>query len=486
MNGVEFLARAREIDDYCIRILVTAYGDVDILGAAVNDGRIDNYVPKPWEPEKMQLVIRRAIEVYSIDRERRAALKDLSILNHTATNLYKELNLERLGQLVLSIVRRELHFDGVSLALFDRHGEELTWLGMAPDDDVAERIRRIRLSRRTAPRFFEMVLTGITETLELANLADLEGPVRDWLAEVSADEILVAPLNGRSGVIGFLAVDHRCGSGSFVAEDLWMIEGLRTQVAISIDNAHLVDQLRSSREAVKRADRLGTLGTLAAGLAHEINNPLVAVRTFLSLAPKKRHEDDEEFWGSYHELTVSELERIQGLVATMSQLSRGGLDNIVAGEVDLASLAGKISTLTQVEAREAGVELRATFADNVLPVHGVKDHLHQAVLNLVCNAIQATPAGGEVCIHVSVDRDHPRDLMCVTVTDTGVGISPELAEKIFDPFFTTKGPDEGTGLGLMIAHQIVADHGGAIEVRSQVDEGSSFKVKLPVKGAAGR
>lgn len=93
---------------------------------------------------------------------------------------------------------------------------------------------------------------------------------------------------------------------------------------------------------------------------------------------------------------------------------------------------------------------------------------------------------GLVKVEVEPDRDHPRDVMWMTVSDSGSGIPQEHVEQIFDPFFTTKSPDQGTGLGLMITHQIVADHGGAIEVRNVPEAGAQFRIKLPVKGCASR
>ncbi len=486
MNGVEFLSKVRDIDDRCIRILVTAYGDVQILGDAINDGRIYRYVPKPWEPEDMTLTIRRAIEAYAIDRERAALLNELTLLNRLSHSLHRELDLDRLLCLVLDAAHRELEFDGVAVALLDRGNEQLAWMGLAPDDDVAAKIREITLSRNSCPRFFEGLREGLIQSLELADLADLEEPLRRWVTEVSADEVLVVPLIGENDIIGMLAVDQRSGSKRFGADDRTLLDGLATQVVVAIENARLVEALRSTREQVKRADRLGTLGTLAAGLAHEINNPLVSIHTFLSLAPEKRNQNDEEFWGEYHDLATAELDRIRGLVATMSRLARGGRNEMVPELVDLTVLAREAATLLRREASEGDINLRIEEAEDALPVYAVRDHMHQVVLNLLCNALHATPAGGEVCVEVGADRDHPRDVVCLTVTDTGVGIPADDLEQIFDPFFTTKEPDEGTGLGLMITHQIVADHGGAIEVRSEPGEGSSFRVKLPVKGVAAR
>ena len=247
---------------------------------------------------------------------------------------------------------------------------------------------------------------------------------------------------------------------------------------IAIQNARLVEDLRRSREQILRADRLGTLGTLAAGLAHEINNPLVSIHTFLSMAPQKRGEDDPEFWGDYHELATREVDRIRGLVDTMRRLGRGGSGPAPREAVDVCELALEVTTLLQREAGRADVTLRVEPQPGAPKLTAVRDHLQQVLLNLGLNAIHASSAGGEVRIRVGADPSG--EALCLEVSDDGAGISEEDLDRVFDPFFTTKGPDQGTGLGLMICHRLVSDHGGAIEVVSREGEGTTFRVRLPL------
>jgi len=114
---------------------------------------------------------------------------------------------------------------------------------------------------------------------------ELEAPIRGWVTEVAAEQIFVAPLTGKNGTIGALAVDNRRGGASFSSDDRALLEGLADHAVVAIENARMVEDLRRTREQIVRADRLGTLGTLAAGLAHEINNPLVSIHTFMSMAP---------------------------------------------------------------------------------------------------------------------------------------------------------------------------------------------------------
>jgi signal transduction histidine kinase/CheY-like chemotaxis protein len=478
-TGVEFLSRVRNLDPDSVRILVTAYGDVEILGNAINDGSIYRYIPKPWEPEDMRLTLRRAIETFALERERTALLQELSTINRLSRSLHQELDLERLVDLLLSSMHKDLGFDGGALLFFDSTGENLQWKGLFPSDaDLSERLRAIEFSRAGAENFLDGILRGQSQRLSMQEISQYEAPVQRWLTEVSADEILVVPLSGKRGAIGALAVDNRRGSRRFGAEDSGLLDGLGTQAVIALENARLVDELRRTRAQVQRADRLGTLGTLAAGLAHEINNPLVSINTFLNLAPEMREREDETFWTEYHALAQGELERIRGLVSTMSRL--GGTENAEAAAVrtpvSLAELVREGVRLVERQVSVARVNLKLDIAAHCPSVMGVREQLHQVVLNLLLNAVDATPEGGAVDLNVFAEPENPRAWAVIEVRDRGQGIAEGDLERIFDPFFTTKSPDGGSGLGLMIVHQIVAEHGGSVEV----SVGSTFRVRLPV------
>jgi signal transduction histidine kinase/CheY-like chemotaxis protein len=484
IEGVEFLRRVRELDPGVVRILVTAYGDAKILGDAINDGNIYRYLPKPWEPEDMRLTVRRAIESYALEAERATLLEELMILNRLSRTIHRDIDRGRLYETLLSALREELDFDGCALMLCDPDSVSLRFAAAEPNDEVAGRLREISFDERTAPIFLDALYKGDSQMLHGDEAAELETPVRAWLTEVSAEEIFVVPLIGKERVVGALAVDNRRGGQRLGADGRMLIEGLAMQAVIAIENAQLVDELRRSRAHVRRVDRLGTLGTLAAGLAHEINNPLVSLNTFLSLAPEKRETEDPSFWGEYHELACAELERIRGLVESMSRLGRGGPAAALAREaVNVADVTQQVVRLLHRETERAGVEVQLELAESLPEIEVVRDQIHQVVLNLTLNAIQASQAGGSIVI--SVDSDGPPAEptgIRIRFQDSGEGISEEDLERIFDPFFTTKDPDRGTGLGLMISHQIVADHGGSIEVESTLGEGATFHVRLPSRG----
>ncbi len=479
MSGVEFLARARALDEKTIRVLVTAYGDVDTLTHAINNGSIYRFVAKPWTPEEMRVTMRNAIERYALARERGALLNQLTLLGRISRSMNQQLALEPLLDLILNAVIDDLGFDAAGMLFFGSKEDVLTWSCVAPKyDGVSDSVSDLRISFRVAPQFVEALRAGEAQLLAMEDVLKLEGPVKRWVTEVAAEQILVTPLVGKNEVIGALVVDNRRGGNRFSADDRTLLGGLANHAVVAIENARMVEDLRRSREQIVRADRLGTLGTLAAGLAHEINNPLVSIHTFLSMAPEKRDEKDTEFWGEYHQLACSEVDRIRRLVDTMRRLGRGSEQSAPRVMVDPGEIVQEVSKLLVREADKAEVSLHVDRDPDVPKIVGIRDHLQQVFMNLLLNAIHASPRGGSVSSRIF--RDRSGEAACIEIADTGPGISDENLERIFDPFFTTKGPDQGTGLGLMICHRLVADHGGEIEVTSRPEQGATFFVRLPV------
>lgn len=479
MSGTEFLAQVAHLDPKTVRIMVTAYGDAETLGEAINSGSIYQYIPKPWIPEDVRGILLRAVENYALDRERDQLVRELGLLNRVSGCLARELDLERLLDLVLGTLVEEMHYDSAGLLFFNSATRGLSWARTAPGNSAPDHVlRSLQITAESAPQFFQDIADGRSQSLRSKDVTEYEGPVRTWVSEVAAEEIIVTPLHGKEGVIGALTIDNRRGGTPFTADDRTLLEGLANQAAIAIENAWLVEDLRRSRAHVRRADRLGTLGTLAAGLAHEINNPLVSINTFLSLAPEKRHDDDDEFWGDYYALACQEVQRIRGLVDTMRRLGQSDGGSAPRETVDVPAIVNEVVMLLHREADLGRVNLHADCDPETPKIVAVRDQIHQIVLNLVLNAIAATPANGEVCVQTrTVGMDDGMELL---VTDSGPGIPDEYLDQIFDPFFSTKGPDMGSGLGLMVCHRIVTEHEGTIEVRSGAEGGASFSVKLPV------
>ncbi len=487
MTGVEFLSAVHEFDESTIRILVTAYGDVATLESAINNGSIYRFVPKPWSPEDMRVTLRNGIERFALARERTELLRELTLLNRISKSMNQQLAIVPLLDLLLDSVIDDLGYDAAGILFFEKRGSALSWGRLAPRDSAANQsLAALTIEVDRAPRFIQALREGDSQTLLMDQALDLEAPIRSWVTEVAAEQIFVAPLMGKNGVIGALAVDNRRGGACFSADDRALLEGLADHAVVAIENARMVDDLRRTREQIVRADRLGTLGTLAAGLAHEINNPLVSIHTFMSMAPDKRADSDGEFWGGYYELACQEVERIRRLVDTMRRLGRGSSatngEAVPREAVDAGGLLGEVVRLLDREAGKAEVQLRVEVDPELPKIVAIRDHIQQIFMNILLNAIHASPKGGEVVTRAFPDGD--ADAVCFEVTDAGCGISEADLERIFDPFFTTKAPDQGTGLGLMICHRLVTDHRGEIEVTSTPGVGSTFLVRLPCSVSA--
>ncbi|MCP5056318.1 MAG: response regulator [bacterium] len=484
MSGVDFLGRVSEIAPDTVRMLVTAYGSADTLAHAINDGSIYRYIAKPWQPDEMKVSLKRGVEHYVLSRDREALVRELHTIGEVAKTINRELSLDRLEDLLITSLTETLKYDGASLLSFDPLKERLRFERSGPmGAHSSEFLETHAITRENAPGFVDSLAEGEACFLGVGEALNFTTEVREWITEIAGD-LLVVPLLGKDELLGALAVDNRRGGAPFEDRDRRLLEDVAAQAGIAIQNARLVEDLRSTRQQVLRADRLGTLGTLSAGLAHEINNPLTSIHTFLSLAPAKRDEPDTEFWGDYHRLACSELERIRGLVATMARLGRQDGRAVERSTCDLAGIAGEVVTLVAPEADRREVSLVVNADPTTPKLTAVREQLHQLMLNLTLNAVHASPDGSSVKIRIGPGGPGgDPEGATLEVSDMGDGIADEDLERIFDPFFTTKGPDNGTGLGLMICHRIIAEHNGVIEVTSRPGEGACFRVRLPNRTA---
>jgi len=273
--------------------------------------------------------------------------------------------------------------------------------------------------------------------------------------------------------MGFLALGCRRGLTAFTAGDLDLLGTVADQASVALENARLYEEVQRSRDIISRAGRLSALGTLAAGIAHEIRNPLVSIQTFFQLAPQRLA--DEEFMTSFLRLAEAEVQRISNLINELLSFAKSPAANV--GEVDIEEVVERTITLLAPQARAHQVDLLRGTPAMLPPVLTDADQIMQVLINLVLNGIQATPPGGTVTVETRLIDDHNGRFCQIEIRDTGVGIAGDIREAIFNPFFTTK--DKGTGLGLPIAHRIVAESGGFLTVESVEGRGSQFFVHLP-------
>ena len=248
-----------------------------------------------------------------------------------------------------------------------------------------------------------------------------------------------------------------------------------------VDNGEVVGAIEVARDITKdidiqkvmmQQDKMASIGRLAAGVAHEINNPLTTILTSAMLIQEDTDPEDP----NYQELQTiaDEALRCRKIVSSLLDFARQSKP--VKKQHNLNEVVKESVVLTRKQAAFKDVTLEQQLAKDLPATNMDKDQLEQALINLILNAIEVTDHGGKVTISTKFVPE--TDTIKLEVCDTGEGISEENMARIFDPFFTTK--ESGTGLGLAITHGIIEQHGGTIEVKSKLGQGTNFTVEFPL------
>lgn len=238
-------------------------------------------------------------------------------------------------------------------------------------------------------------------------------------------------------------------------------------------------EIKQLEEKVRRSEKLAAIGKLAAGVAHEIRNPLSSIRGFAQYLKNalKDHPREQE----YAETMVSEVDRINRVVTDLLTFARPMEADLVP--TDVTELVERTVRLVQADARSRNIAIQMRLSD-LSKIALDANQMTQALLNLLLNSLQAVNAGGHIEVGAELDPSISR--LKIWVEDDGAGISGDQKEKIFDPFFTTR--EKGTGLGLAIVHKIVENHNGEIDLQSPPagkDRGCRFTISIPVKSYEG-
>ncbi|HKP88075.1 MAG TPA: ATP-binding protein [Blastocatellia bacterium] len=296
------------------------------------------------------------------------------------------------------------------------------------------------------------------------------------LASVGANIAYALKREGEITGLMIIAADPR----TLTSEKRAVLDVLAGQVAVEVEGCRLVEEkVRLERELSAR-ERLATLGQMAAQVAHEVKNPLSAIK---SIAQVMREEEALKDYDRDLELIVSEIDRLNRTVSQLLAFSRPSRAD--TRPVELREIVDSTVTLIAGEARDRGVDVRVESINDVTLTGAQAGALREALSNLVINAVQATESGGAVTIETGVEADKRAkqgldSQLVLTVTDTGPGIAEEAQQKVFEPFYSTK--SRGTGLGLAIVQRRTVELGGMVELTSPVinNHGTRFRVVVPI------
>jgi signal transduction histidine kinase/DNA-binding response OmpR family regulator len=341
------------------------------------------------------------------------------------------------------------------------------------------------------------------------NLADItQDPCYLPLPEYSAHgSLLCVPIKNGKQVIGVLSAESRTPN-YFTLDDQQLLQTLADQTIVTLENARLYQtkqeqlrRLKQSQAQLIQAEKMAALGRLGSSIAHEINNPLQAVQTCLTLIEEEVEEQRRpEKLEHYAGIARDEIERITTIIRRMRDFYRpvhrdqsqaSDLDSFYSMKpgdlqlIDLHTVLDNLLLLTNKHLQNTGITVKREWADHLPMIQGNPDYLKQVFLNLVLNANDAMAGqGGTLYVRTALDQaalhsNHPQPVLRIEFSDTGEGVPPEILPRLFEPLLTTK--EQGSGLGLFTSYKIIEAHQGQITAESQVGIGTTFTILFPIK-----
>jgi PAS domain S-box-containing protein len=438
MTGDELLTRVHDAS-HATRVLVTGFADLAAVIRAVNDGRIFAYVTKPWNPEELQIMVRKAAEHFRLAQElaqERTLLHDL--MDNTPDGIYFK--------------DRQLRFLRTNRA-FAR-----TLNSSTPNELVGRRLGEVigDPKAKSSEADERRVITQGLPVLDEVREFEREG-ITTWISETKA------PIRSASGeTIGLVGI----------ARDV--TERMTTEA-----------NLRRVEEQLRQSQKMEAIGQLAGGVAHDFNNVLSVILGYGEILLEEVPKDDPKH--ADLSVMVGAAQRAAALTRQLLAFSRRRV--VQPDVVDLNTTVWGVDKMLRRIIGE-DIDLRTRLASSPATVRADPTQLEQIILNLTVNARDAMPKGGTVEIEtssVALDEAHavqhvgvtPGTYVLLKVTDTGSGMDADTQKRIFEPFFTTKEVGRGTGLGLSTVYGIVQQCGGHIVLESEVGRGTKFFIYLP-------
>lgn len=424
-------------------------------------------------------------------------LERLDLLRQITRAIAEHQDLDSIFQVVVRSVEEQLPVDFSCLCRYDKLDQTLTVarIGirsseLALDLAMPERAR-IEIDDNGLSRCVKGML------VYEPNIAELDFPFPQRLARGGLGSIVAAPLQVESDIFGVLIV-ARVRPDGFVSGECEFVRQLSEHVALAAHQAHLYgalqrayDDLRQTQQAVMQQERLRTLGQMASGIAHDINNALTPATLYTETLLESEMGLSPEARG-YLEIILRAVDDIGHTVARLREFYRQQDPQAAQTPLALNILLKQAIDITRARwsdmpmQRGIVVQVRMEAADELPPILGIESEIREALVNLILNAVDALPEGGVVTLRTRVrsDVNEPDGgIALVEVVDDGVGMDDDTRRRCLEPFFTTKG-ERGTGLGLAMVYGIMQRHSGDIEIDSKVGAGTTIRLMFPAAKAA--
>lgn len=469
VDGFAVIAHAKRLQPDMAVLVMTGFGTVETAIRALRQG-VDGLILKPFEQgEELVQSVRQALADSQAKRDV-ARIQALRPLFNVIESLLAETQPDRLLELIVNAICGHLHC--ASAGYYQYYSGEpaprlLAGKGKvfvtSKDGEAAAMLREV-------------------DRLNSPLLVNASGPgdeaSRLRIANLGLGAAMFVPITQRSGR-SVLFAGRDASEPPFRQADLEMFLILTRQAVIAMENARLYAELRDyvrrveeSQQALLQAEKIASAGRLTATIAHEVNNPLQAVQNCLHLAG--REDLPAEKRKEYFEMARTELDNLMQTVQKTLEFYRPG--GLTAQRVRLGELLQRVLDLLSQQISERDVCVQTNIPADLPAVNVVASQIQQVFMNLILNALDAMPRGGNLRVKARPVKGGVE----IVFTDSGPGVPEESQGRIFEPFYSTK--EGGTGLGLTVSYNIVASHGGALELVPAREAGASFRIFLPVGG----
>lgn len=433
------------------------------------------------------------VENSRLRQEAEGRARNLELIHDVVQQVMGLTDVEKIAQIAAELMARNFAYELSVVALAD---EENLFRVVGIGGSAAEIVQRGLKDLDAAARggiTHRVFVTGESMLVNDVTLDPVYLPIPGWEA---GSEMCVALREG-GRTLGIIDVESR-QKNNFSSNDLLVLESLAGILANVIAHAgqyqklqSTVHQLQAAREELQeritaqrvaetrliQAAKLAAVGEMAAGIAHELNNPLTTIAGFAELVLNDLPQDDPT--RPDLELVLREAHRARSVIRRLLDFSRQ--TESVRVRADLNEIVSDVLALMNHLLHTSGVEVQVRLGERLPWVSVDRNQIKQVLLNLLHNALHAMPTGGRLTVETQRRQREGGDWLVIRIHDTGVGIPAENMSRIFEPFFTTRSRQGGTGLGLSVSYGIVTDHGGFIDVESREGEGSTFSVWLPIE-----
>jgi len=416
----------------------------------------------------------------------------LATLNAIATTVSKTLKIDEILRHTIDKILDVLECDSVRIYLLQSDHKTLQLAAHRGHSELFTGKDHMKRRQVGDGLLGQTAINGAPKVVD--NFLRSEDPYVDSLIEEGLHSTIYIPLLAKGTTKGVMCVS--CHHAFKFSDDyVDFLTAIGSQIGVAIDNANLYaniegayEELKKAQEQIIRSEKLASLGKLAATIAHEINNPLAVVLTYvrlmIKLLTRKRFTPEKaEDIARYLNTMESETSRCGEIVKNLLAFSRQS--KIVIEYHDIADIFERTLILIAHDLQIKEIRLIKAIDPDLPKVQCDFKQMQQALLNLMSNASEAMSRGGTLTVSAACTGGSPR-VVEVAISDTGCGIPTEDLKNIFEPFFTTKEEGKGVGLGLSVAYGIIARHNGAVDVQSEPGRGTVFKVSLPVASDDGR